>query len=80
MYCTTTCTRPVDPANPPGGSGTSASPRASSRTTRTLYLTEDAFAGARGGRGHAWFAPFVGYPAGATPVPLPLPPADPPAN
>ena len=55
VYCTTTCTRPVDPANPPGGRRTSGSPRASWSTTNgTVYMTEDAFAGARGGRGHAW--------------------------
>ncbi len=75
VWCTTTCTRPVDPANPPGGlanfrfaQGLMADPN-----NGTVYLTEDAFAGARGGRGHAWSAPFVPYPAGATPVPLPVP-------
>ena len=74
VYCTTTCTRPVDPANPPGGPGPSGSPRASwSTTDGSVYMTEDAFAGARGGRGHAWVATGARTP-GATPVPLPIPP------
>ncbi len=84
VWCTTTCTRPVDPANPPGGVGnfrfaqgivTVDSPDG---TSNTVFLTEDAFAGARGGRGHAWFAPGLAYPPGAVPVPLPIspPPAD----
>ncbi len=71
-YCTTTCTRPVDPNNPPGG-------KAAFRFAQGLltdadgnvYITEDALAGARGGRGHAWVAPYIAYPPGATPVPLP---------
>src|SRR3954452_17329255 len=44
----------------------------------TVYMTEDAFAGARGGRGHAWVFHGLQSPAGATPVPLPIP-APPPA-
>jgi hypothetical protein len=57
VYCTTTCTRPVDPANPPGGFGAFRFAQgAVVDSNGTVYLTEDAFAGARGGRGHAWFA------------------------
>ncbi|HEY1573151.1 MAG TPA: hypothetical protein VGG05_17545 [Pseudonocardiaceae bacterium] len=80
VYCTTTCTRPVDPANPPGGfgnfrfaQGIMVDPRTDDLGGGTVYLSEDAFAGARGGRGHTWFAPFVPYPSGVTPVPLPIP-------
>ena len=81
VYCTTTCTRPVDPANPPGGFGAFRFAQGVTVDgSGTVYLTEDAFAGARGGRGHAWFAPFVPYPQGVTPVPLPVPAPDPPAN
>jgi hypothetical protein len=73
VYCALTCTRPVDPNNPPGG-------KAAFRFAQGLltdangnvYITEDALAGARGGRGHAWFANYVPYPPGATPVPLPV--------
>ena len=75
VYCTTTCTRPVDPASPPGG--TAAFRFAQGLMVAddgSVYLTEDAFAGARGGRGHAWVAPGDPYPPGATPVPLPVPP------
>ena len=36
-------------------------------------MTEDAFAGARGGRGHAWVVNGLPYPGGVTPVPLPIP-------
>ncbi len=43
----------------------------------TLYMTEDAFAGSRSGRGHVWTAPFVPYPSGVTPVPLPSSNPDP---
>jgi hypothetical protein len=72
-YCALTCTRPVDPNNPPGG-------KAAFRFAQGLltdangnvYITEDALAGARGGRGHAWVANFIPYPPGATPVPLPV--------
>ncbi len=78
VWCTTTCTRPVDPANPPGGfgnfrfaQGIMVDPRADSQGGGTVYLTEDAFAGARGGRGHAWVAPYAPYPSGVTAVPLP---------
>ncbi|MEA2253476.1 MAG: hypothetical protein QOG70_3718 [Solirubrobacteraceae bacterium] len=81
VYCSTTCTRPVDPANPPGGFGAFRFAQgAMVDANGTLYLTEDAFAGARGGRGHAWWAPFTAYPPGATPVPLPQSAPDPPAN
>jgi hypothetical protein len=61
VYCAVTCTRPWDPALTPGGTagfsfafGLWADP-----TDGSLYITEDASAGARGGRGHAWKAPFV---------------------
>jgi hypothetical protein len=71
VWCTTTCTRPVDPAYPPGGlanfhfaQGIFVAP------TGAVYMTEDAFAGARGGRGHTWVAPFLppSPPATATPT------------
>ena len=77
VWCTTTCTRPVDPANPPGGFGElPVRPGHHGRPRPTpsggnVYLTEDAFAGARGGRGHAWVAPYIPYPPGVTAVPLP---------
>jgi hypothetical protein len=73
VYCTTTCTRPVDPANPPGGFGNFRFAQGlMTDDNGDVYLTEDAFAGARGGRGHAWVAGFVPYPNGVTPVPLPI--------
>ncbi|MDT7704652.1 MAG: hypothetical protein QOG20_259 [Pseudonocardiales bacterium] len=79
VWCTTTCTRPADPANPPGAKaafrfaqGIMVDPRSDELGGGTVYLTEDAFAGARGGRGHAWSTPFTPYPAGATPVALPV--------
>jgi hypothetical protein len=81
VWCTTTCTRPVDPANPPGGlanfrfaQGIMVDPRDDLNGGGTVYLTEDAFAGARGGRGHAWSTAFVPYDTtNVTPVPLPVP-------
>lgn len=61
VYCTTTCTRPVDPALTPGGvtgfpfaQGLFVDPNNSA-----LFVTEDATAGARSGRGHAWVVPFT---------------------
>ena len=61
VYCTTTCTRPVDPALTPGGvtgfpfaQGLYVDPNNSA-----LFVTEDATAGARSGRGHAWVVPFI---------------------
>ena len=61
VYCTTTCTRPVDPALTPGGvtgfpfaQGLYVDPNSSA-----LFVTEDATAGARSGRGHAWVVPFT---------------------
>jgi hypothetical protein len=78
VYCTTTCTRPVDPANPPGAQANFKFAQGIMvDNSGTVYLTEDAFAGARGGRGHAWFVNGLPYPAGATPIPLPVqtPPA-----
>jgi len=61
VYCTTTCTRPVDPALTPGGvtgfpfaQGLYVDPNNSA-----LFVTEDATAGARSGRGHAWVVPFT---------------------
>jgi hypothetical protein len=72
VYCTLTCTRPVDPADPPGGQagfrfaqGITVDPRADDLDGGTVYLAEDAFAGARGGRGHLWVAPFIPYPPSA---------------
>ena len=80
VYCTTTCTRPVDPANPPGGPAAfKFAQGVMADDNGSVYLTEDAFAGARGGRGHAWIVNGLPYPAGATPVPLPIP-APPPAT
>jgi IPT/TIG domain len=61
VWCTTTCTRPVDPALTPGGvtgfpfaQGLFVDPNNSA-----LFVTEDATAGARSGRGHAWVVPFI---------------------
>jgi len=61
VWCTTTCTRPVDPALTPGGvtgfpfaQGLYVDPNNSS-----LFVTEDATAGARSGRGHAWVVTFT---------------------
>jgi hypothetical protein len=80
VYCTTTCTRPVDPANPPGGQANfKFAQGVMVDNSGTVYMTEDAFAGARGGRGHAWFVNGLQYPSGVTPVPLPIP-APPPAT
>jgi hypothetical protein len=79
VYCTTTCTRPIDPANPPGGQanfrfaqGVWVGPD-DAFGNDTVYIAEDAFAGARGGRGHIWTAPGLPYPAGVTPVPTSTP-------
>jgi hypothetical protein len=78
VFCTLTCTRPADPALPPGGvvgfhfaQGLFVDP-----ATGDLVITEDQFAGARGGRGHVWFAPFQAYPV----LPPAPPPPPPPAN
>ena len=80
VYCTTTCTRPVDPANPPGGQAAFKFAQGiMADTNGSVYMTEDAFAGARGGRGHAWVVNGLPYPGGVTPVPLPIP-APPPAT
>ncbi|MGZ4720720.1 hypothetical protein, partial [Oryzihumus sp.] len=61
VYCSLTCTRPADPALTPGGStgfpfaqGLFVDPASSK-----LFVTEDATAGARSGRGHAWEVPYV---------------------
>ncbi len=61
VYCSTTCTRPADPALTPGGvagfpfaQGLYVDPNSSS-----LFVTEDASAGARSGRGHVWVVPFT---------------------
>ena len=74
VWCTTTCTRPVDPANPPGGQANFRFAQGlMTDNDGNVYLTEDAFAGARGGRGHAWVAPFMPWDrTGVTPVPLPI--------
>jgi hypothetical protein len=74
VYCSTTCTRPADPASPPGGPANFRFAQGiMTDASGSVYLTEDAFAGARGGRGHAWVAPFMPYPTGVTAVPLPPP-------
>jgi hypothetical protein len=80
VYCSTTCTRPVDPANPPGGASNFRFAQGlMTDTDGNVYATEDAFAGARGGRGHAWMAVFNAWDrTGVTPVPLPS--QTPPAN
>jgi hypothetical protein len=88
VYCTTTCTRPVDPANPPGGvsnfrfaQGIFVDPRSDDLGGGNIFITEDAFAGARGGRGHAWTAPFIAWDrTGVAPVPLPGSAPPPPTN
>ncbi|HEX5117630.1 MAG TPA: hypothetical protein VFW65_20745, partial [Pseudonocardiaceae bacterium] len=81
VYCTLTCTRPVDPADPPGGQATFRFAQGLFVDAGgTVYLAEDALAGARGGRGHLWDAPFIPYPSGVTPVPLPDPGTDPTAH
>jgi len=61
VRCSLTCTRPWDPALIPGGTagfvfafGLWADP-----SNGALYITGDATAGARAGRGQAWVAPFV---------------------
>lgn len=61
VYCSTTCTRPADPALSPGGltgfpfaQGLFVDPK-----SRALFVTEDATAGARSGRGHAWVTPYI---------------------
>jgi DNA-binding beta-propeller fold protein YncE len=61
VYCSLTCTRPADPALTPGG--TTGFPFAQGLyvdpTTSRLYVTEDATAGARSGRGHLWQVPYI---------------------
>lgn len=61
VQCSLTCTRPADPALTPGGltgfpfaQGLFVDP-----TSSALYITEDATAGARSGRGHAWAVKFT---------------------
>ncbi len=81
VYCTTICTRPGDPVTPPGSlapfvfaQGLYVDPNSGS-----LVITDDRLAGARGGHGHMWIAPFEPYPAPppgtptATPVPTRAP-------
>jgi hypothetical protein len=81
VYCTLTCTRPIDPNDPPGGTANFKFAQGlfvdSASDNGTVYMTEDAFAGSRSGRGHVWTAPFVPYPSGVTPVPLPSSNPDP---
>lgn len=73
-YCSSTCTRPADPLDPPGAQvpfksaiGMYVNPDSNG----TLYVTEDPLAGKRGERGHLWTAPYVPYPQGVSSVPLP---------
>src|SRR4051812_38868436 len=74
VYCSLTCTRPIDPANPPGGFGNFRFAQGiMTDADGNVYLTEDAFAGARGGRGHPGGTPDLQDPAGATPLPVPIP-------
>jgi hypothetical protein len=82
VWCTTTCTRPVDPANPPGGAANFRFAQGlMTDSNGDVYITEDAFAGARGGRGHAWVAPFMAWNrTGVVPVPLPGDPPPPVTN
>jgi hypothetical protein len=81
VYCTTTCTRPIDPANPPGGQAAfKFAQGVMVDNNGAVYMTEDAFAGARGGRGHAWVVNGLQYPSGVTPVPLPVPTTPPASN
>jgi hypothetical protein len=61
VFCTLSCTRPADPAAMPGtttgfffAQGLTVDP-----ANGTLYIAEDATAGARSGRGHVWAVPFV---------------------
>lgn len=61
IECTTTCTRPANPAWTPGGptsfnfaQGVYVDPNDSS-----VNITEDGTAGARAGRGNAWSVPFI---------------------
>jgi hypothetical protein len=72
VWCTTTCTRPFDPAQAPG---TQAAFRFAQGlvvdANSNVYISEDAFAGARGGRGHLWVAGFLPFPP-APPVPAPV--------
>lgn len=77
VYCTLTCTRPVDPNEPPGTQvgmkfvqGLYVDPRDDADGGGTLYIGDDSFSGSRSQRGHLWTAPFSPYPPGATPVPL----------
>src|SRR5579859_1864969 len=75
VYCALTCTRPIDPAEPPGALAPMAFVQGLvvDAASGTLIATEDRFAGARAGRGHVWTALFSPYPAGVTPVPTPTP-------
>ena len=61
VWCSTTCTRPADTTLVPGGTvgfqfaqGLYVDPR-----SNDLFVTEDASAGARAGRGHAWRVPYI---------------------
>jgi hypothetical protein len=61
VYCSLTCTRPADPAFTAGLAA--GFPFAQGiyvdQVTSKLYITEDATAGARSGRGHIWAVPFI---------------------
>jgi hypothetical protein len=61
VWCSLTCTRPADPAMTPGGTTGFAFAQGVvvDATDGSLLITEDATAGARGGRGHLWRVPFI---------------------
>ena len=61
VECSTTCTRPADPTWTPGGPTNFAFAQGlfSDPNNGTLYITEDATAGARSGRGNFWEVPYT---------------------
>jgi hypothetical protein len=67
VYCSLTCTLPVDPEYPPGeltpfrhAQGLYVNPLSDDGI---LYITEDATGGSRAQRGHIWVAPFTPFPS-----------------
>jgi len=63
VWCSTTCTRPWDLANHPGGPGAATTFAfafgLATDPNGTLMITEDPSAGARSGRGTMWTVPFI---------------------